>query len=215
MKALLHRMAACLLLAAFLCSPVARAQASDEQVQQLADYVVQALPFGEMFQLFVDKDPQWPLGPKASRVPREQLECLRARLSTEGFRQQRRAETLAFARRYPDKVEDSVRVLRDGAAALFGASIQAGIEKQRTGKAEDFSVVASRFTPMQLAAFLELTSDEKHKELRSLIGIDDAIGLQKTPEQNEASGRNKGALVGMKLMLSAMDYCKVPLAAVQ
>jgi hypothetical protein len=213
---MLPRVAALFLLAACAFAPVVHAQTpSGDAADQLGELVVQALPMGEVFQGFVDKDPRWPMGQKADRVAPAQLQCLRDRLSTNGYREKRMAESQAFVRRYPDKVDDSLRVLRDGGAALFGASIRAGVDQERTGQKVDFNAVAAAFTPGQLAAFIELTSDDKHKALRELIGIDDAINVQNTPEQNKSGGRNKGMMLGMKLMLSAMDYCKVPLAAVQ
>ena len=209
-----QRIAASLLLAACAFLPTAQAQTTSDDAEQLTALVVEALPMGDVLQGFIDRQPLWPLNAKASRVSAADLQCLRARLSAKGYREQRSAEAQAFARRYPDRMEDSLRVLRDGGAALFGASIVAGIDQKRTGQKVDFDAVAARFTPGQLAAFIELTSDEKHKALRELIGVDDAVSVQNSTEQNQSQGRNKGMMMSMKLMLGAMDHCKVPLAAV-
>jgi len=191
------------------------AQPAPASVDQLADLVVQAMPIGEVFQGFIDKDPRWPLGDKMSRVSPEQAQCLRDQLSAAGYREMRRQDTAAFAQRYPEQVDDALRVLKDGGADVFGASIRMGVEQSRTGQKSDFSQLASRFTPLQMSAFVELIGDDKHRRLRELIGVDDSFGQQRSGEEQQNRGRNKGMVMGAKLMFRAMDQCKVPLAAVQ
>jgi hypothetical protein len=205
------RIATALLLAACALAPAVRAQSAE----QLAALVTEAMPLGELFQTFIDSQPQWPFGPKASRVSDEQLQCVRARLSAKGYREQRLEQAQAFARRYPDKLEPSVGVLRDGGAAMFASSIRAGMEQAKTGQTAKVDTLTSRFTPGQLAALIELTSDDKHKALRELIGIDEVVNVNNPAGDNESRGRNKGRMIGMKLMLSALDHCKVPLSAVE
>lgn len=210
----LRSFAAVAAFAAVLALP-AHAQTGQEPADRLAPLVVKAMPVGELFQTYIDSDASWPLGDKVSRVSSGQLQCLRHRLSSAGYREHRRDEVLAFTRRHPDKVAESIRVLDSGAADMFGASIQMGAEQGRTGKKGDFNELAKRFSPAQLAAFVELVGDEKHRALRELIGIDDALALDRPGEENQARGRNKGMMIGMKLMLAAMEHCKVPVAALQ
>jgi hypothetical protein len=204
-----------LLLSALCGLHAAWAQPAQPNVDQLTDLVVQAMPIGEVFQGFIDKDPRWPLGDKISRVSPEQAQCLRDALSAAGYREMRRQDTTAFVQRYPDQVEQSLRVLKDGGADVFGASIRMGVEQSRTGQKGDFNSLASRFTPLQMSAFVELIGDDKHKQLRELIGVDDSFGQQRSGEEQQNRGRNKGMVMGAKLMFRAMDRCKVPLAAVQ
>lgn len=210
----LYSFAALLAIAAAFTLP-AHGQTAQESAERLAPLVVKAMPVGDLFQSYIDRDANWPLGEKVSRVSSDQLQCLRHRLSSAGYREHRRDEVLVFARRYPDKVSESIRVLDSGAADMFGASIQMGAEQGRTGKKGDFNELAKRFSPAQLAAFVELVGDDKHRALRELIGIDDALALDRPGEENQARGRNKGMMIGMKLMLAAMEHCKVPVAALQ
>lgn len=197
------------------------ASTSQAQVQEqegagrLSELVVRAMPIGDIFQSFIDADERWPLNERASRLEPAQLGCVRQRLSTAGFREQRHTEALAFAKRHPELIGPSVRVLEEGGADLFSALVRAGAEQSRTGRKVDFNRVAADFRPTQLAAFVELTSDEKHRALRELIGIDDAVSIQHSPDQNKERGRNKGMVMGVKLMLGAMEHCKVPLTAIQ
>lgn len=208
------RFAGWLLAAGFAAAP-AQAQPQTDEVTRLTDLVVQTMPVGDLFQGFIDRDPRWPLNERVDRVPPHQLACLRQRLSAAGYRERQAEATAGFARRHPERVAPSIRILEEGAAEMFAAAITAGAEQSRTGRKADFNDIAGRFRPAQMAAMVELTSDERHRALRELIGIDDALGIEHSPEQNSARGRNKGMLLGMKLMFSAMEHCKVPLAAVQ
>lgn len=217
-KTIALRLAGCLLAACFAAIPAhaqPQSQSQPEEVARLADLVVQAMPVGDLFQGFIDRDARWPLNEKVDRVPPEQLACLRQRLSSAGYRERQAAAVAGFARQHPDRVAPSIRVLEEGAAEMFAAAITAGAEQSRTGRKADFNDIAGRFRPTQMAAMVELTSDERHRALRELIGIDDALGIEHSPEQNRSRGRNKGMLLGMKLMFSAMEHCKVPLTAVQ
>lgn len=205
--------AAAVLAALAFAAPV-QAQPADA-VDRLTPLVVKSMPIGDVFQPFIERDPNWPLAEKASRVSPTQLQCLRQRLSPAGYAEQRRTDVQAFVKRYPEKVSDSLRVLEDGAAEMFGASVALGAEQSRTGKKSDFNELAKRFTPAQLAAFVELVGDDKHRALRELIGIDDTVALEKSTEENQSRGRNKGQMIGVKLMLGAMSHCQVSLGALQ
>lgn len=198
-----------------LAASAASAQATNAQVDELAGLVAKAMPVGEVFDQFIAQDPRWPMGDKASRVSEAQLGCLRQRLSTAGFRELRRGETARFAQRHPDKVAGSIDVLKGGAAEALAESVRLGAEQERTGVKADFNALAARYTPGQLSAFVDLTSGNKHAALRELIGLDNVVDRNKTAEQNQAAGRQQGQTIGVKLMLGALDHCKVPLAAVQ
>ncbi|MRD48151.1 hypothetical protein [Caenimonas koreensis] len=201
-------------LAGFFAAP-AWSQPEAPGVARLTDLVVRTLPVGDIFQVFLDKDPNWPLADKVNRVSTEQFTCLRQRLSKPGFLDQRSAAAAAFAKRYPEAVEPSISVLEGGGAEVFSAAIGAGLTEARSGNKSDYGSVAERFSPLQMSAFVELVGDPKHKALRELIGIDDVLSLGAGKEENAARGRAKGELIAIKLMFAAMDHCKVPLAAIR
>ena len=190
-------------------------QPDSAAVDRLTALVVKTFPIGDAFQPFIDRTPSWPLMEKAARVSPQQLECLRHRLSSQGYAQSRRETVESFAKRYPDRVEGSIRVLEAGGADVFGSAIDAGVKSTTTGAKIEFKDIANNFSPLQMSAFVELIADEKHQALRELIGIDNALSLNANSEENAARGRNKGQVIGAKLMFTAMDVCKIPLAAIQ
>jgi hypothetical protein len=191
------------------------AQADAESLERLSVLVAKALPMGALMQSQLDGDPTWPLLGKADKVAPAKLQCLRQRLSAEGYLDTRRAEVKAFAAKHPERVEGSIRVLEQGASEMFAASFQLGVDQSRTGRKADYSALSERYSPLQMSAFIEMVGDEKHRALREVIGIDDAIQPERSGADNEARGRSKGKLFGVKVMLAAMDHCNIPMAAIQ
>ena len=190
---------------------------SQAQIDRLTDLVVQAMPFGQIFEKVQAGDPKWPLGDKAGKATPEQLACLRGELSAAGYRRKKRADVVEYAKANPDKVEDGIRVLESGAAELFGKFVIAGAEGEASGKPADPEAIAAAATPAQGLALTALASDPAHANLRILLGMGnmfDKLG-QGNDDEMQAEGEKQGTQVGVQLMLGAMATCQVSMASLQ
>jgi hypothetical protein len=187
----------------------------DDQAEKLTSLVVKAFPIGSMFQDFIDRDPTWPLLAKVAKAEPGQLECLRERLSNEGFRAVKLAEARAFVAANSQVVSESIQVLEQGGAELMASAFRAGVDAKATGRAPNYADIATKLTPLQLIAVVELMGEEKFRPLRNLIGIADSVKLGAPGAENESRGKDRGAMMAMKLMLGAMHHCKVPLSITQ
>jgi hypothetical protein len=193
--------------------PVPEVQAPPARVppdaDRLTSLVVRAVPMGQMLQASLDKDPNWPVGKKVSRIKAEQLQCLRQRLSPEGYQQSRREAVDKFIERDPNQVQEAIEVLEQGGADVMASAFRAGLKNKNTGGDVEFDNIARNFTPQQMHSYSELTSRDKYEPLRKLL-----IGISNFP-----LGKNRGALVGKRIgllvMRDALEHCQVPLSAIQ
>jgi hypothetical protein len=191
---------------------------SEAQIDKLTDLVVQAMPFGQVFELVSAKDPNWPLGDKAGKATPAQLACLRGELSTEGYRRNKRKDVVAYAKAHPEDVANDIRLLEAGAAELFGKFVLAGAQGEATGKPADPEAIAASATAAQGVSLTALTTDPSHDELRELIGMGgmfDTLAAEGDDKQMQAKGEKQGTQLGVQLMLGAMQACELPLSALQ
>jgi hypothetical protein len=200
--------------AAALVAGNAVAQQAADDVDVLTGLIVQTLPFGDAMKIFIDKDPTWPLKAKADKVPAADLKCMRDRLSPDGFREVRTQQVRDFVRRNPDSVPEAIRVLKDGAAKFAGASFMFGIW-EAAGASADYKQVLAQLTPKEMSAYVEFVGDEKFRGLRELVGVGDALSLGAKKGDSYARGEQMGRVLGMKMMLEAMDHCHVSLQVLQ
>jgi hypothetical protein len=200
-----------------LFASVAWAAAPGEaRIDRLTDLVVQAMPFGKVFEMVQAGDPKWPLGDKAAKATPAQLACLRGELSAEGYRRKKRADVVEYAKAHPDKVEPSIQVLESGAAELFGKFVIAGAEGEASGKPADASAIAAAATPAQGLALTALASDPVHADLRVLVGMGNMFDkLGEGNDEMHAEGEKQGTEVSMQLMLDAMATCQVSMSTLQ
>ncbi|MDR0480675.1 MAG: hypothetical protein LBG66_02170 [Gallionellaceae bacterium] len=211
------RFGALLLLATLDCSAVwaqtaPPAQPDQAVVDQLTDLAMQAAPFDKVFQQVLKEDARWPLNDvKSDAVTPERLQCMRDQFSDTGYRAVKQQEVIDFMNRYPGEVDDSVRLLKGGAAEIFGAYMQQGIDEGMGQKDESKQVSIDQFTPEQVSAFLDLTSNSKYSHLRELLGLGGAPMLNTNLEPN-ADGVE---LTVSRLMLRAMNECKIPLSVLK
>jgi hypothetical protein len=190
---------------------------SQAQIDRLTDLVVQAMPFGKVFEMAQAGDPKWPLGDKAGKATPAQLACLRGELSAEGYRRKKRADVAEYGQAHPEKVEPSIRVLESGAAELFGKFVIAGAEGEASGKPADANAIAAAATPAQNLALTALASDPVHADLRVLLGMGnmfDKLG-EGNDDEMHAEGEKQGTQVAVQLMLGAMATCQLPMSALQ
>lgn len=208
-----------ILAAAALATGSAWAAAPTEaQVDRLTDLVVQAMPFGQIFEMVSARDPNWPLGDKAGKATPGQLACLRSELSPEGYRRTKRKDVSAYAKAFPDAVADDIRLLEAGAAELFGKFVLAGAQGEANGKPVDAEAIAASATAAQGVSLTALTTDPSHDELRELIGMGgmfDTLAAEGDDKDMQAKGEKQGTQIGQQLMLGAMQTCELPMSVLQ
>lgn len=196
-------------------APAAMAKPADQaKVDRMADLLVQAVPFGRIFEMASRTDPHWPVQDNPDAVDATQLACLRGELSPDGFRRNKRSEVEAYVAAHPKQVGDEIALLEAGAASLMNKSMLAGAESGITGKDTDANQILSEATPEQFLSFLRFINAPEYADLRKLAGIGDAIDLTESAKDNENSGERLGMDMAMKAILQAMGTCKVPMSAV-
>src|SRR5690606_29413690 len=108
---------------ALCCTPGAFAQPApvgEAYVDRMTDAMVQLLPLGQVFEMFASQDESWPMQARPDAVTPEQLACLRTELSRDGFRRAKRRQVAEYASTHPERMQDEVRLLEDGAAEVLG-----------------------------------------------------------------------------------------------
>lgn len=186
-----------------------RAQTSSSAAR-MTDLQVRMMPFGAIFDSLASADPDWPMQEKPDAVTPKQLSCLREELSTPGFRRYKLAQVETYIAANPSRVDAEIALLEQGPADLFGTLVAAGAESERTGVAADPAVVLKDASPEQMLSFITFFSDPNYAALRKLSGLGDALGIDKSAEENESAGEKIGATLTMQIMLTAMSTCKVP-----
>ena len=186
------------------------AQSSGDRVARLTDLVVQTVPMGEIFTMLADTSPEWPMQEKPGAVSAGQLACLRDELSNDGYRRMKRTEVVAYVAENSAEVNADIAVLERGAAKTMRALMLAGVEQERTGVAVDQNEILGQATPDELAAFMQMMTDEKQSKLRRLLGIGNAFDAARSAEENESAGEAAGGDLATRVMLKAMSNCSVP-----
>jgi len=190
--------------------------ASDPQIQQipppsdaerLTALVIRAMPMEAMLQSSLDKDRNWPVGGRAAaKIEPARLQCLRQRLSPEGYQASRKEAVDAFIQRHPDQVQDAIAVLEQGGAEVMGATFQAGLQAGRAGGAPQSQNAAGSLTPAQLSQFTDLSQNDKYQPLRQLL-----MGKSRFPSGKRA-GADVGKTIGLQLIRDALNHCNVPMS---
>ena len=207
------------LLAAALLGGAAAMAADDAatrpaRVDHVADLLVTMLPMGEIFDETAAKDPRWPLGDKAAKLPEDKLKCMRGELSSDGFRRQRVVEVREYYRNVSDdQLANDLRVLDGGAAVLLRKFMQAGFEAKRSGKPVDQAKAMEGATGAQMASMVEFVQSPDFKGLRKLSGLGDSFSGNRSATESEDAGKSAGASLVTKFMFKAMDTCSVPPAS--
>lgn len=182
--------------------------------ERMTDAIVRMIPLGPIFEEAARSDPRWPMQEKPDAVSDSQLACMRAELSEAGYRRAKRAEVEAYAQSNPSRMADELRLLESGAADLFGKLVAAGADSARAGTEVDTDTVLKSASPEQFLSFMTLMSDPNHAELRKLTGVGDALGIDKSADENKDAGEQLGASLAVQHMIKSMSICKVPLSAI-
>ena len=191
------------------------AEPGEADIDRLTDLVVQAMPFGVIFEGAQAQDPKWPLGDKAAKASAEQLACLRSELSSDGYRRIKRKDVVAYAKAHPADVMDDIRLLESGAAELFGKSVLAGAEGEASGKAVDPETIFASASAAQGMALTLLVTDKQYVDLRQLIGMGNMFEQIDEGGDAQAKGEEQDAQIGAMLMIGAMATCELPMSVLQ
>lgn len=182
--------------------------ASPAQVDRLGALFAQAMPFGWMVERIAARDAKWPFQQHAGKYTPAQLACTRAELTSEKVVVTQHADAREFARSHPDRVDESIRVLENGAADALGSLMRAGVNEGMTGHKSELSSVMGKMTAAQLRGFVDLTEGSQYAELRRAMRLD---GLTSSGTRTES--RQRGYRIGQALLigplLTAMERCGV------
>ena len=184
----------------------------DAKTDRLTDLMVELVPMGRIFDMLAKDDPKWPMQDKPDAVTPTQLSCLRAELSTVGYRRAKRKDVVEYVSAHPSRIDADVTLLEGGAAAMMGRLMMAGAEGERTGVKVSEQEVLGAATPEQLASFMAFMTAPDHEGLRKLSGIGNAFSTGKSSEENEQSGEAAGENLATQVMLRAMGTCEVSMA---
>jgi hypothetical protein len=187
-----------------------RAPASD--TARMTDLQVRMLPFGQIFDMLAKQDPNWPMQDKPGAVTPDQRDCLRDELSTPGYRRYKQTQVEAYVAANPSRTKAEIVLLEQGAAELFGKLVAAGADGERSGVAADPATVLKDASPEQMMSFISFFNDPNYADLRKLSGFGDALGIDKSAEENESAGKRIGSTIAMQVVLKAMSTCMVPTA---
>lgn len=205
------------ILAIALCAPAvlfAQAAPADETyIDRMTDSMVELLPLGQVFEMFASQDASWPMQARPDAVTPEQLACLRTELSREGFRRAKRRQVAEYAAAHPERLQDEVHLLEDGAAELVGRLVNAGVNGMATGQAPDADAAIKDATEQQMASATRFVNDPALASLRELSGIGEVFNTELPPTEQAAAGERLGADVARQFMLAATRTCQVPPAA--
>jgi hypothetical protein len=202
------------LLLANLAAPASAADApGDADIDRMTAAVVQAMPFGAVFDILAGENPKWPMQERPDAVTAEQLACLRGELSSDGYRRLRHAEVQQYAAAHPDRFASDLAMLESGSARLFGELVLAGANAEHSGaKAKPEEIIAAA-SKEEIESFTRLMSDAEYAVLRKLVGMGEMFDADASAKENEARGEDTGGALVVNLMRGAIATCKIPESA--
>ena len=177
-----------------------------EQIDQMTAALVTMFPVGDVMQGAADSDPTWPLLDKAGAVHADKLVCLRSELSRDGFKRNKRAEVVEYARAHPATFADET-VKAQAVAPVMARMVGAGFDAATKGTELDTSAALKGTTVDELLVFNDVFRDPKYRDLRGLTGFGDIMSVERT--QGEDGGKAIGEKIVVTLMLKAMKTCDV------
>ena len=195
------------------CASTGAAHApSPARIERLGALFVQAVPVGWMVERVAERDAQWPFQQHAGKFTPAQLACTRGELTADKASATQLADAREFARRHPDRVEESIQLLESGAAEATGVLMRAGVREATGGAPTDPRSVMREMSAAQLRSFVSLTEASQHAELRQAMRLDGIAGAG-----SRQASRQQGYRVGQSLMmgplLTALERCRIPPAS--
>lgn len=190
------------------CAQMGGGAAAPARVERLMGLFEQTVPIGWMVERVAARDPQWPLQQHPGKFTPTQLACTRSELTANKVAATQREDARVFARRYPERVEESIQVLEGGGTAAVSLLMRAGIDQGLSGQRADARALMSTLSAGQLRAFTELAEGHAYAELRQALRIDGMTGAG-----SHQTSRQRGFKVGQDLMigpmLTAMERCRI------
>ncbi|MDR0480674.1 MAG: hypothetical protein LBG66_02165 [Gallionellaceae bacterium] len=146
-------------------------------VDELTDLVVQAMPLDEIIPKALIDAPQ---------LTPEQKQCLRDdQTARQSYREAKRQDVIDFMAHYPDEVEESVRVLKDGTAEALSVLVRVVFLGKPGGEGTQWA----QWTDAQLKAMQSkvgaLENNPKYQHLRDMLGSSND-GLMNAVNQQRA-----------------------------
>jgi hypothetical protein len=114
------------------------------------------------------------------------VQCLLQQISAEGSREKRRQAVAAFARRYPDQVQDSIDVLEKGGATAMSIFFDVALKISTAKPDEEENILAeiksefSMLTPEQTSQMDRLLKGREFDSLMKLM-----MGKSRFDERND------------------------------
>jgi TonB family protein len=147
----------------------------ERQVEQMTDLVLQALPVTDAFDpALVAMDPNWPMSGQRTKVDPTKLACVRADMTAASYRRYKRAAVREYALADRKRFTADLKLLSSGAAKFLGEYLAQRNEDERAHRQPRELPDAAARSPVPGAA--SLVSDEKHRSLRTLIGLPSSSG---------------------------------------
>jgi hypothetical protein len=150
----------------------------ERQVEQMTDLVLQALPVTDAPALdpaVVATDPNWPMGGQnTSKVDQAKLACVRAYMTAAAYREYKRAAVREYALADRKRFAAGLKLLSSGAAKFLGEYLAQRNEDLRAHRQPRELVDAAARS--QVPGVASLVSDERHRSLRTLIGLPSSSG---------------------------------------
>ena len=190
------------------CAQTGPKAASAAQVDRLGALFTQAVPVGWIVERVAARDAAWPFQQHPGRFTPAQLACTRGELTPDKVAVTQKADAREFARRYPDRVEESIRVLDGGAAEAIGTLMRAGVVGSMSGQRADAGQMVGQMTAAQLRNFAELTESSQYAELRQAMRLDGLSG-RNTPRESREQGHRIGQSLLVGPLLAAMERCQI------
>ncbi|QTD46430.1 hypothetical protein [Ottowia testudinis] len=178
------------------------------RVDRLAALFMQALPVGWIVERIAAQDPTWPFQQQAKRFTPAQLACTRGEMTPGKVAVTQYKDAREFARRHPDRVEESIRLLEGGAADVIGVLIRAGAVERVAGPPANPRELMGKMSAAQLRGFSEFIQDAQHADLRRAMRLEGIASAT-----NDQQARQRGHSIGQSLivgpLLTAMERCGV------
>lgn len=190
------------------CAQMGGSAVPPARVERLQALFVQTLPIGWMVEHIARADPGWPFQKHLDKVTPAQLSCVRGQMTGDKLSATQREDASAFARRYPDRVEEAIALLEGGGAEVSNLLMRAGAGQAVSGRRIDDRRLAESLSAKQLLAFTELTQGTRYAELRQALRLD-GIAEGGPGEAARRRGHKIGQDLMVKPLLSAMDQCQI------
>ena len=202
-------LAGCMLVVAF-AAPVATAaqpatpSPDDARIDKLTDLVVEAVPFGKIFDIAA-ADPDWPLQTESGDAVAVRRACLREQLSPAGYRRNKRVEVAAYVAANPDRIGEDIALLENGGASIMGMAMMAGVDSKVSGKEIDPQALLATIPQERLAIFLSFLNDEKYLPLRRVAGL--LMPIEGDDAEGNTANEAHGAMMAARVMQQAVAHC--------